>query len=339
MSPVRSPSDRPPGARTRTPRRRRALGTAVALMAAALTPALGPAGRAPAEAADGHCVVNGLSTTCFFHFTGATQSWKVPFGVTEATFEVIGAAGGSGSATRSAPGGAGGGVRATAPAPGRRHGLHRCRRQGVGRHRPGRLERRRQRWRRGALRRRRWRRLRRLVPDPGPGHTSSWSAPVVAAAGRPRSTTRDPSPPAGRGRRWRRHVDERAQRGCRRRRAWRAGPAATGRPGRPRRLHCPRDRRRSDDLPLGRVRRLPGNRPARRVRALGAGGNGGHFVNFAGKDCYELRGWGGGGGGGYFGGGGGARRVPSTAPAAAGAAATARPAAPRSGASPRATAW
>ena len=216
MSPVRSPSDRPPGARTRTPRRRRALGTAVALIAAALTPALGlagaaPAGAAPAEAVDANCVVVGVSTTCSFTYTGALQSWTPPFDVTEATFEVIGAAGGSGSATRRAPGGAGGGVRATLQVADMGKAIINV--GGKGATAPARAA--------GTAAATAGAPRRTAAAGAGPPTSrseassrtaESWSEAAVVAVGRRRSTTRDPSRPALAVQGVARRRDERTQR-------------------------------------------------------------------------------------------------------------------------------
>src|SRR5262245_32195545 len=51
-------------------------------------------------------------TTVTFSYTGAAQSWTVPAGVTQATFDLDGAAGGSGNNGRNA-GGLGGRATAT----------------------------------------------------------------------------------------------------------------------------------------------------------------------------------------------------------------------------------
>jgi hypothetical protein len=78
--------------------------TAGAAAAAALAlPAAAPA--APS------CEPSGSDTVCTFSYTGGAQTWTVPAGVSEATFEVSGAAGGD---TRvGAPGGLGGRATAT----------------------------------------------------------------------------------------------------------------------------------------------------------------------------------------------------------------------------------
>ena len=45
--------------------------------------------------ADGDCQPSGSQVVCTFSYTGAAQSWTVPDGVSQATFEVHGAQGGS----------------------------------------------------------------------------------------------------------------------------------------------------------------------------------------------------------------------------------------------------
>ena len=66
----------------------------------------------PAARADVDCQPSGSEVVCTFTYTGAAQSWTVPSGVTQATFEVSGAQGGS-DARHSAQGGVGGMARAT----------------------------------------------------------------------------------------------------------------------------------------------------------------------------------------------------------------------------------
>ena len=66
----------------------------------------------PAARADGDCQPSGSEVVCTFTYTGAAQSWTVPEGVTQATFEVSGAQGGS-DARHTAQGGVGGMARAT----------------------------------------------------------------------------------------------------------------------------------------------------------------------------------------------------------------------------------
>jgi len=61
-----------------------------------------------------NCTTTGTVTTCVFAYTGAAQTWTVPAGVTQATFDVYGAAGGT-AAISNTPGGAGGRVTATLP--------------------------------------------------------------------------------------------------------------------------------------------------------------------------------------------------------------------------------
>jgi Putative Ig domain/IPT/TIG domain len=86
------------------------LALAAALGAAGLVAAL-PA--LPASAASGDCT--GTTTvTCTFTETGAAQTWTVPVGITDATFTVYGAQGGS-SADDQSPGGTGAKVAATLP--------------------------------------------------------------------------------------------------------------------------------------------------------------------------------------------------------------------------------
>ena len=65
-----------------------------------------------ARAADGDCQPSGSEVVCTFNFTGAAQSWTVPEGITQATFDVFGAQGGRESRVN-LPGGGGGKVHAT----------------------------------------------------------------------------------------------------------------------------------------------------------------------------------------------------------------------------------
>src|SRR5262245_23916876 len=69
-----------------------------------------------AQAVSGGCVTGSTATTCTFDYTGAPEAWVVPMGVTTATFDVYGAAGGSFSSLGARPaasGGRGGHVQAT----------------------------------------------------------------------------------------------------------------------------------------------------------------------------------------------------------------------------------
>jgi hypothetical protein len=66
----------------------------------------------PAARADVDCQPSGSEVVCTFTYTGAAQSWTVPEGVTQATFEVSGAHGGR-DARHNAQGGVGGMARAT----------------------------------------------------------------------------------------------------------------------------------------------------------------------------------------------------------------------------------
>jgi hypothetical protein len=66
----------------------------------------------PAARADVDCQPSGSEVVCTFTYTGAAQSWTVPEGVTQATFEVSGAHGGR-DARHTAQGGVGGMARAT----------------------------------------------------------------------------------------------------------------------------------------------------------------------------------------------------------------------------------
>ncbi len=76
----------------RSPRRS---GTMALGALAAMAIALAPAAVAPQVAsADPICTTSGARTICTFSFTGAAQTWTVPAGVTQATFDVFGAQGG-----------------------------------------------------------------------------------------------------------------------------------------------------------------------------------------------------------------------------------------------------
>jgi hypothetical protein len=65
----------------------------------------------PAARADVDCQPSGSEVVCTFTYTGAAQSWTVPEGVAQATFDVFGAQGGSESTLRE--GGGGGKAHAT----------------------------------------------------------------------------------------------------------------------------------------------------------------------------------------------------------------------------------
>jgi len=65
----------------------------------------------PAARAAVDCQTSGSNVVCTFTHTGADQSWTVPPGVTQATFDVFGAQGGSEAIGR--PGGGGGKAHAT----------------------------------------------------------------------------------------------------------------------------------------------------------------------------------------------------------------------------------
>lgn len=84
---------------------------------AALGLALAPAAVAPpAAGAAPTCATTGATTTCTFSAAGA-ETWTVPVGVTQATFDVYGAQGGTGGAYtgQNAAGGRGAHLRATLP--------------------------------------------------------------------------------------------------------------------------------------------------------------------------------------------------------------------------------
>ncbi len=301
MSAHRTSSDLP-GATRRA--RWRTLGTALALAVAGLSPALAMAGpgAASAQAAAGpECVTKGLSTTCYFGYTGTTQYWPVPQLVNAATFEVVGAAGGSGAAIRSAPGGVGGGVRATVALSGAVVEINVGGRgsdftgqggwngggNGAGSSAMGGGG--------GGASDISVGGARLLVGAGGGGSGSSavgYAGPVAPGAGgagggtgivtsgpsvgpgRPGGDEPDPQPEGAKG--------------------GRGGDTAGGSGGD------------ASSSRSGVCGGFPGISQPGAAGRLGVGGSGGHFVNVAGKDCYELRGWGGGGGGGYTGGGGGA---------------------------------
>ena len=65
----------------------------------------------PAARADGDCQPSGSEVVCTFNYTGAAQSWTVPEGITQATFDVFGAQGGREPLGK--PGGGGGLAHAT----------------------------------------------------------------------------------------------------------------------------------------------------------------------------------------------------------------------------------
>jgi hypothetical protein len=56
---------------------------------------LGGAAPTPAQAAP-TCTTSGATVTCTFNYTGAPETWTVPAGVTQATFDLYGAEGGRG---------------------------------------------------------------------------------------------------------------------------------------------------------------------------------------------------------------------------------------------------
>jgi hypothetical protein len=65
-------------------------------LALALGPLLGTTQTAVVDAA-GACTANAGQVQCTFGYTGQVQNWTVPPGVTSATFDVFGAAGGAGA--------------------------------------------------------------------------------------------------------------------------------------------------------------------------------------------------------------------------------------------------
>ena len=66
-----------------------------------------------AGALPSNCSASGSTVTCTFGFTGGAQTWTVPTGVTSATFDAFGAAGGFGPSGSDNPGGSGGETTAT----------------------------------------------------------------------------------------------------------------------------------------------------------------------------------------------------------------------------------
>src|SRR5436190_5772804 len=77
----------------------------------ALAPLLAPAQTAVVHA-DGTCTTAASVTTCTFHYTGAAQSWTVPQGVSQATFDLYGAAGADAGGSSGIAGGKGAHVQA-----------------------------------------------------------------------------------------------------------------------------------------------------------------------------------------------------------------------------------
>ncbi len=67
-----------------------------------------------ARAASGDCVNNNDIFTCTYTFTGAAQSWTVPSGITQATFDLYGAQGSAGQLISDVQGAGGLGARAQA---------------------------------------------------------------------------------------------------------------------------------------------------------------------------------------------------------------------------------
>lgn len=65
------------------------------LAALVLAALLGGAAPTPAQAAP-ICTTSGTTVTCTFNYTGAPETWTVPAGVTQATFDLYGAQGGQG---------------------------------------------------------------------------------------------------------------------------------------------------------------------------------------------------------------------------------------------------
>ncbi len=63
----------------------------------ALGPLLGTAQMAVVHADSDDCTSTGTTTTCTLSYTGSAQTWTVPAGVTQATFDAFGAQGGRGS--------------------------------------------------------------------------------------------------------------------------------------------------------------------------------------------------------------------------------------------------
>ena len=83
---------------------------ALVALVAAMAAILIAYSASPVHAADG-CQPSGSQVVCTFEFTGAAQSWTVPDGVSQATFDVFGAQGGSEPSGK--PGGLGGEATAT----------------------------------------------------------------------------------------------------------------------------------------------------------------------------------------------------------------------------------
>ncbi|MFN8491594.1 MAG: hypothetical protein U0350_28610 [Caldilineaceae bacterium] len=69
-----------------------------------------PAGVGTAQAATPTCTANGGTQNCTitFAYTGAAETWTVPAGVTQATFDLYGAQGGAGGGNQSVRPGSGG---------------------------------------------------------------------------------------------------------------------------------------------------------------------------------------------------------------------------------------
>jgi hypothetical protein len=83
---------------------------ALVALVAAMAALLIAYNTSPARAADS-CQPSGSQVVCTFEYTGAAQSWTVPDGVSQATFDVFGAQGGSEPSGK--PGGLGGEATAT----------------------------------------------------------------------------------------------------------------------------------------------------------------------------------------------------------------------------------
>lgn len=96
-------------------RRMVAVGAAVALTSGLASVGLLTAVAGPAAALPSNCSQSGGKVTCTFGFTGGTQTWTAPVGVTSAVFDVQGAQGGSDLQGDfiNAPGGMGGEATAT----------------------------------------------------------------------------------------------------------------------------------------------------------------------------------------------------------------------------------
>src|SRR5262245_18453375 len=80
----------------------------VALLLVPLSLEATPALAAPS------CSTSGTTVTCTFNYSGATETWIVPAGVTSLTVDVYGGSGGK-SIFGSAPGGSGAHLKATLP--------------------------------------------------------------------------------------------------------------------------------------------------------------------------------------------------------------------------------